>query len=135
MIDYFNLVADKWLSIRFDYEFEEPTFEVEIDLNKKRDRDGEAKLRAVTLGKLDLSYIEQRPRLGKSQIPWSEIIDKVIKTEDFYTIPEIVEFHEGLSPNKVKTAFNKAVKDGKLERRWYGTEFIYGKVINDEDTL
>ncbi len=135
MIDYFNLVADKWLSVRFNHEFEEPTFEVEIDLNRKKDRDGEAKLRAVTLGKLDLSYIELRPRRGKSQIPWGEIIDKVIETGDFYTVAEIIEFHEGLSSNKVKTALNKAFKGGKLERRWYGTEFIYGRVIDDEDTL
>lgn len=132
MIDYYNMVADKWLSMRFDHEFEEPAFAVEIDLNKKKDRDGEMKLKAVTLGKLELSYIARRPRKGKPQIPWDEIIGKIIETDNFYTVAEIIELHEGLSANRVKTAFNKAFRDGKLERRWYGTEYIYGKPI---DTL
>jgi len=132
IIDYYNMVADKWLSIRFDHEFKEPAFAVEIDLNKKKDRDGEMKLKAVTLGKLTFSYIERRPRKGRAQIPWGEIIDKVTESGVYYTVAEIIELHEGLSANRVKAAFNKAVKDGKLERRWYETEFIYGKLI---DTL
>ncbi len=129
MIDYFNLVSDKWLSVRFEHEFKEPAFDIEIDLNKKKDIDGERKLGAVTLGKLSFSYIAKRPKKGKPQIPWEEIIDEIIESGDFYTVAEIVELREGLSANRVRAAFNKAVKDEKLEKRWYETQFIYGKPI------
>ena len=130
LIDYFNIVADKWLSLRFGEEFEEPEFEIELI----RGKDEEEKWQVVTLGKLKVVWKD--PPKGRrgggnvARVPWGRVIEDIIQDGRYFTVKEVREMfcEDKVKDFRVKTMLDKAWKDGKLMRLWFGNCWVFGRV-------
>ncbi len=142
-IDYFCLLADKWLAERFGREFERPVFEIEID---DEDRKHVHELRAVTLGKIELFETKGGERLpidikDAMQLPkkkedraivnWTDVIGQIIESGEYWSAKEVRgKFVKNqVEVFRTKTMLDKAVEDGIITRLWDRRKYVYGRNI------
>jgi len=142
-VDYFCLIADKWLASRFDREFEEPTYEIDIE---ERDRKHVHELQAVSLGRIKLFHkkggerlpieIKEAMKLPKEKedravVNWTEVIGEIIESRQYWSAKEVREkfVKNQVEVFRTKTVLDKAVADGIIDRVWDKKRYCYGPLL------
>jgi len=143
-VDYFCVVTDKWLADRYDQEFEEPIYEIEVD--SRVDGKNIRELQAVSFGEIRLFTVKggehmpvdikeaknwSRDREARATVDWTEVIGEIIESGEYWSVKEIYEkfVKKQVKEFRTKTVLDKAVEDGSISRFWDKRRYVYGRNI------
>ena len=145
LIDYYNLIADKWRAERLQKRYRKlPTFEIIVD--RIKDRRGISELKHITYGSVQLfinkggevlpipikdalELPEEAP--DRSVVDWSSVVAQIIASGEYYSAREVCELfaNNEVKVFRTKSVLDKAVGQGLLARFWHQRKYIYGKII------
>ena len=144
LIDYYNLVSDKWLSKRYERGWKSPTYSFTVDPH--RDQRLLTELLGVTMGKVSVFIheggklmpitIKEAIKLPKDAperaiVDWTRVVIDIIASEKYYSAKEVrtIFAKDEVKTFRTKSMMDKAVEEGYLARYWSKGKYIYGKPV------